>query len=51
MSSVKKRIFIQNRIRNLKRKYAKFIQHAEFIDECNEINEEIKNLELELAMM
>jgi len=41
----------KTRLRNLKRKYAKMIQHSNLIEECIELKSEIDGLERELAMM
>ena len=38
----------ETKLRNLKRRYAKMIQHADLIDECDELEIEIKNLEKKL---
>ena len=39
------------RLRNLKRKHAKLIQHAEFVDEAEAISKEIKLIENELSQL
>ena len=42
-------VFKQTRLRNLKRKYAKLVQHASLLDETAAVKAEIDSLEKELA--
>ena len=42
-------VFKQTRLRNLKRKYAKLIQHASLLEETKTVKAEIDSLEKELA--
>ena len=42
-------VFKQTRLRNLKRKYAKLIQHASLLEETETVKAEIDSLEKELA--
>lgn len=51
MNNVETKIFLQTRLRNLKRKYAKLSQHAELIDEYEEIGSEIKEVEAQIAKL
>ena len=49
MLSIKeKKVLNETKLRNLKRKYAKMIQHADLLDECAELKSEINRLEKEL---
>ena len=47
MSPVDK-VYLETKLRNLKRKYAKMIQHADLMEECIELKSEIDGLEREL---
>jgi hypothetical protein len=51
MNNVETKIFLETKLRNLKRKNAKLAYHPEFTDEYLEIDKEIKSIEAELAMM
>ena len=51
MNNIETKIFLETKLRNLKRKNAKLANHAEFTDEYLEIEKEIKSIEAELAMM
>jgi hypothetical protein len=51
MNNVETKIFLETKLRNLKRKNAKLRYHPEFTDEYLEIDKEIKSIEAELAMM
>ena len=42
------KVYLQTRLRNLERKYAKVAQHAEIIDYCLEIETEIQDIKKEL---
>ena len=44
------RVLKETRLRNLKRKYAKLIQHADLTDEAFEVQKEISYLEKELSL-
>lgn len=48
MDSAERRVFLQTRLRNLKRKHAKLSQYADFTDEYLEIGKEIRMIENEL---
>ena len=45
------KVFLQTRLRNLKRKYAKIIQHAEFAEEAISLKADIDQIEKELKLM
>lgn len=45
------KIFLQTKLRNLKRKYAKLIQHADLTEEAIKIKAEIDGIEKELKLM
>jgi hypothetical protein len=44
------RVMKQTRLRNMKRRYAKMIQHADLLPECIELKADIDALERELKM-
>lgn len=48
MNQKEKRIFLETKLRNLRRKYAKMIQHADLLEECIELKAEIDGIEREL---
>lgn len=48
MENNQKKIFLQTKLRNLKRKYAKMIQHPDLNEECIDLKCEIDALEREL---
>ena len=48
LSNKEEKVLKQTKLRNLKRKYAKIIQHADLIEECIELKSEIDGLEREL---
>lgn len=48
MNQKEKRIFLETKLRNLRRKYAKMIQHSDLLEECIELKAEIDGIEREL---
>lgn len=42
------RVMKQTRLRNLKRRYAKMIRHADLLEECIDLKADIDQLEMEL---
>ena len=42
------KVYLQTRLRNLERKYAKMIQHADLLEYCTEIETEIQDIKKEL---
>ena len=46
-----KKVFYETKLRNLRRKYAKIIQHAELGEEAIELKAEIDSIERELKLM
>ena len=40
-----RRVFLQTRLRNLKRKYARVIQHADLFETARELKAEIDSIE------
>ena len=48
MDYTERRVCLQARLRNLKRKYAKLLQHSDLLEECREIKREIDSIENEL---
>lgn len=51
METNQKKVYLQTKLRNLKRKYAKIIQHAEFNEEAIELKAEMDQLEKEIKFM
>lgn len=45
-----KTVYLQTRLRNLKRKYAKLVQHGDLAEEAIELKADIDQIERELAM-
>ena len=43
-----RKVFLQTKLRNLKRKYAKLIAHSDLVEEALEIKHEIDSIEKEL---
>ena len=50
MNDKETRVYKETRLRNLKRRYSKFIQHADMIEECIELKADIDALERELKL-
>ena len=48
MNNIETKVFLQTRLRNLKRTSAKLAQHAEFVEEYLEIQDEIHDIEEQL---
>lgn len=46
--SPQNRVYLQTKLRNLKRKYAKIIQHADLAEEAIELKADIDAIEREL---
>lgn len=51
LSDKEKKVLMQTRLRNLKRKYAKMIQHADLLEECIELKAEINGIERDLKYL
>ncbi|MBQ2832901.1 hypothetical protein [Methanobrevibacter sp.] len=51
MNLKEEKVYMKTKIRNLKRKHAKLIQHAELIDETLEVEKEIQSYEKQLEML
>lgn len=49
MDENQERVFIETKLRNLKRKYSKLIQHSDLTDEAIEVKNEIEVLEDKLC--
>ena len=45
------RTYKKTRLRNLKRKYAKMIEHSDMLEDCIELKADIDQLEKELKLM
>ena len=48
LSDKEMKVLLRARLRNLKRKYAKLIQHSEITEQCLELKSDIDNLERQL---
>ena len=48
MNKRERQTYLQAKLRNLKRKYAKMIQHSDLLQEVQEIKAEIDSIENEL---
>ena len=48
MNDRERKAFLKSKLRNLKRKYAKIIQHADFAEEAIELKAEIDGIERDL---
>ena len=51
MNNIETKVFLETKLRNLKRKQAKISQHAELTDEYFKINKEIQNIEAQLSAL
>lgn len=51
MNQIELKIYLETKLRNLKRKNAKLSQHPEFSKEYLEIDKEIKDIEAQLSAM
>ena len=51
LNQIETKVFLKTRLRNLKRKYAKFSKHPELADECLEIKKEIDDIESQLKLV
>lgn len=51
MDNKERKAYLNAKLRNLKRKYAKLSQHADLVDEYEEIDREIKAIEHELTLI
>ena len=49
MTNDEHKVFLETRLRNLKRKYAKLLRHSDLIEEAIEIDREIKSIEKQIA--
>lgn len=51
MSNIETRVYLETKLRNLKRKYAKLANHAELSDEYSSIGKEIREIEAQIAKL
>lgn len=51
MNNMETKLFLETRLRNLKRKNAKLSQHAEFAEEYLQIETEIQDIEEQLKLI
>ena len=45
------RVYLETKLRNLKRSYAKLVNHADMVEECIELKAEIDGIERELKLI
>ena len=50
MNQEQEKVFLETKLRNLKRKYSRVIQHPDLTDTALELHREIENIENQLAM-
>ena len=48
LSEKEKRVYKETKLRNLRRKYAKMVQHPDLTEQCIELKADIDSLEREL---
>ena len=48
MNKKEKKVLLETRLRILKRKYAKMVNHADLVEECIELKAEIDGIEREI---
>lgn len=48
MSPEERKVCLETRLRNLKRRYAKMIQHPDLVEECIELKADIDHITREL---
>ena len=51
MNDQERKTLLKTRLRNLKRKYAKMVNHADLIEEAIELKADIDSIERELKLM
>ena len=51
MNDIERKVYLQTRLRNLKRKHAKLSTHSELSDEYFEIGRQINEVEEEINLM
>ena len=51
MTNRERKTLLETRLRNLKRKYARIIQHSDLIEQAIELKAEIDGIEREVTMM
>lgn len=48
MNDKERKVYLETRLRTLKRKYTKMIQHSDLTEDCIDLKNEIGNVECEL---
>jgi len=48
MNPKERKVFLETRLRNMKRQYSKMSQHADLVEECIELKADIDSVEREL---
>lgn len=51
MTNRERKTLLETRLRNLKRKYSRIIQHSDLIEQAIELKAEIDGIEREVTMM
>ena len=51
MDERERKVFLETKLRNLKRKYAKVVQHSDLTEEVTDLKAEIDSIEKEIQLM
>lgn len=51
MNNLETKVFLETKLRNLRRKHAKLAQHADLTEEYQDIGREIKDIEQQLKLI
>ena len=51
MDNIESKIYLETKLKNLKRKHARLAQHADLTDEYNNVTQEIKDVEAQLSSL
>jgi len=49
MEDKERKVYLEAKLRNLKRKFTRLVQHSDLVEECMEIKKEINSIEYELS--
>ena len=51
MNDKETKVYLETKLRNLKRSYAKLVNHADMVEECIDLKADIDQIERELKLM